>query len=127
MEYKMLNLNKVMVTGRLTRIPGITEVNGRKMFIKFVLAVDNIWKSAEKGFHRETIFIPVQAWYRHYLSDLEKGDAVFVEGELAEPKWIKDGKQQSMLIIFAHKVRKLNKKRNNTETTEDDENVKVDF
>jgi single-strand DNA-binding protein len=87
----MLELNKVMLIGNLTRDPEYRNTSTGKAVAKLALAVNRRRTDRETGeMQEDTMFIDVDAWNR--LADfaqnyLQKGRRIYVEGRLRQDKW----------------------------------------
>ncbi len=106
----MSNLNKVMLIGRLTRDPEITEfANGGKV-ANLGFAVNNRRRNGETGEWEEVpVWLNLKAFNRESgrkLADraavLTKGRQVYVEGHLALEEWTgkDDGKPHSRTLVY---------------------------
>jgi len=111
----MANLNKVLLTGNLTRDVELRHTHGGTAVANFGLAVNRRWKDKKTGDGREeTTFIDIEVWARmaelcaEYLS---KGSPVFVEGRLKLDQWeSKDGQKRSKLRVVAENVQFLERR-----------------
>ncbi|OGR43853.1 MAG: hypothetical protein A2X35_09080 [Elusimicrobia bacterium GWA2_61_42] len=116
----MGNLNKVMLIGRLTRDPEVTEFKNGGKVANLGFAVHNRRKNAQTGEWEETpVWLNLKA-YNHEpgrkLADLagllKKGRQVFVEGHLVLEQW--DGKEDkqhhSKLFVYVDSVEFLGEK-----------------
>jgi single-strand DNA-binding protein len=106
----MANLNKVMLIGRLTRDPELTEFpNGGKV-ANVGFAVHNRRKNAQSGEWEETpVWVELKAFNRENgrkLADLaaklHKGRQIYVEGHLVMEEWTgkEDGKRHSKTLVY---------------------------
>ena len=101
-----MNINKVVVIGRLTADPEIKFTPSGKGVCSFSLAVSKFKKD-------ETSFFNVVAWDKtaEYVSTyLKKGNLIAVEGRLDQRTWEKDGAKRSTVEIIAEKIQGLEKK-----------------
>ena len=100
-----MDLNKVMLIGRLTRDPEARTTPQGVAVTNFGLATGRVWKD-EQGNQREaTEFHNVVAWRRlgeicaQYLS---KGRQIYIEGHLQTRSWDdKDGKKNYRTEVVA--------------------------
>jgi single-strand DNA-binding protein len=113
-----MDLNKVMLIGRLTRDPesrttpqGITVVN-------FGLATNRVWKDDQGNQRDATEFHNIVAWRRlgeicsQYLS---KGRQVYIEGHLQTRSWDgQDGKKNYRTEVVADNMIMLGSRNDNT-------------
>lgn len=95
-----MNVNRVVISGRLTRDPETRKTPANKSLAKFSIA-----SSSGKD---KTGFFSVTAWGN--LADavstyLKKGKQVIVDGRLDFQKWTgQDGKTQSRVSIVAESI-----------------------
>lgn len=79
-----LNLNKVILGGRLTATPELKQTPGGVSVVSFTIAVDR------KGTERKTDFIDVTAWRQtaEFISKyFAKGSSICVVGTLQKREW----------------------------------------
>lgn len=100
-----MDLNKVMIIGRLTRDPEIrTTPNGTNV-ASFGVATSRSWTDQQSGQKKEvTEFHNIVAWRK--LADiigqyLKKGSQVYVEGYLQTRNYDKDGQKHYRTEIVA--------------------------
>lgn len=85
-----MDLNKVMLIGRLTRDPEVRNTPQGVTVANFGLATGRVWKDAQGNQQENTEFHNVVAWRRlgeicgQYLS---KGRQVYIEGHLQTRNW----------------------------------------
>jgi len=105
----MLELNKVLVVGRLTRDPEVRYLQSGVSVANFDIAINRSRKDSQTGeYVEEAVFIQVAAW--RYLAEfsekyLKRGSGVYVEGSLKQDKWEKDGQKHSRITITADKIK----------------------
>ena len=117
----MGNLNRVMLIGRLTREPEVTEFKNGGKVANLGFAVHNQRKNAQTGEWEETpVWLNMKAYNHEHgrkLADLaaklHKGRQVFVEGHLVLEQWNgkEDGKHHSKLLVYVDAVEFLGEKR----------------
>ena len=117
----MGNLNRVMLIGRLTREPEVTEFKNGGKVANLGFAVHNARKNAQTGEWEETpVWLNMKAYNHEHgrkLADLaaklHKGRQVFVEGHLVLEQWNgkEDGKHHSKLLVYVDAVEFLGDKR----------------
>ena len=116
----MGNLNKVMLIGRLTRDPEVTEFKNGGKVANLGFAVHNRRKNAQTGEWEETpVWLNMKA-YNHEpgrkLADLaarlHKGRQVFVEGHLVLEQWDgkEDGKHHSKILVYVDGIEFMGEK-----------------
>lgn len=106
----MLELNKVLLVGNLTRDPEMKYLPSGTAIADLSVAINR------RGFDRgsgerkdETVFIDVTAWEKqaefckNYLS---KGRAIYVEGRLKQDKWEdkQTGQTRSKITVVAERI-----------------------
>lgn len=106
----MGNLNKVMLIGRLTRDPELTEFKNGGKVANLGFAVHNARKNAQTGEWEETpVWLSLKAFNHEpgrKLADLaatlHKGRQVYVEGHMVLEQWDgkEDGKHHSKLLVY---------------------------
>ncbi len=103
----MLSLNKVFISGNLTRDPEVRYLSSGQAVADLRLASNRRYKTQQGEDKEEVCYINVSAWGRQaetcgqYLS---KGSPVFVEGRLRYEEWEKDGQKNSRISITAERV-----------------------
>ena len=97
-----MNLNKVIIIGRLTRSPALRHVNGGKESGTAVtdlgLALNRKFKNGQGRQVEETTFVDVTLWARTAevaTEYLKKGSLVLIEGRLHLDQWEKEGEKRS--------------------------------
>lgn len=116
----MGNLNKVMLIGRLTRDPEVTEFKNGGKVANLGFAVHNMRKNAQSGEWEETpVWLNMKAYNHEHgrkLADLaaklRKGRQVFVEGHLVLEQWDgkEDGKHHSKLLVYVDGIEFMGEK-----------------
>lgn len=116
----MGNLNKVMLIGRLTRDPEVTEFKNGGKVANLGFAVHNRRKNTHTGEWEETpVWLNMKAYNHEHgrkLADLaarlHKGRQVFVEGHLVLEQWTgkEDGTRHSKLFVYVDAVEFLGEK-----------------
>ena len=107
----MANLNKVMLIGRLTRDPEITEFDNGGKVAEMGFAVNNRRKNPVSGEWEDVpVWLNLKAFNRaagRKLADLagnnlRKGRQVYVEGHLALEEWTgkEDGKHRTKTLVY---------------------------
>ena len=104
-----LNLNRVLLSGNLTRDPQVRFLANEKAVAEFGLAINRRFKDANGQQKDETTFVDVEAWGRtaelvgQYLT---KGRGCFIEGRLKFDSWDdkETGQKRSKLRVVADNV-----------------------
>ncbi|MBX7244902.1 MAG: single-stranded DNA-binding protein [Candidatus Sumerlaeaceae bacterium] len=103
----MLSINKVMVTGRLTRDPETKYLPSGAAVTTLSVAVNRRFQDKNGEWRDETTFIDVETWGKtaeRAAETLRKGRPVYVDGRLKQDTWEKDGQKQSKIRIVAERV-----------------------
>lgn len=104
-----MDLNKVLLMGRLTRDLEIRYVGGGggTAVCDLPLAVNHRYRRQDGEQIEETCYIDVTVWGKQAESCnqyLNKGSAVFVEGRLKLETWETDGQKRSKHKVIADRV-----------------------
>ena len=89
-EIRLVSINRVLLSGRLTRDPELRYTPSGVAVITFSLALNRRYKDQSGEWKEEVSFVNVVAWQRQaeLASEfLKKGSAVFVEGRLQSRSW----------------------------------------
>ena len=102
----MLEMNKVMLIGNLTRDP---EQIANQAGAKFGLALNESWKNKQTGeWDKKTCFVDVTAWGKtgeFAAKYLKKGTRIFLEGKLNFSTWeTQGGEKRSKLDVTAERI-----------------------
>ena len=104
----MLEMNKVMLIGNLTRDPELSYLASGTALAKLGLAVNRRYKDKNGQYQDETTFVDIDAWAQtaEFCSKyLSKGRRVYVEGRLKFSSWeAQDGSKRSKLSVTADRV-----------------------
>lgn len=93
-----MDLNKVMLIGRLTRDPELRNIPSGQSVTSFGLATNRSWKGTDGNKQEQVEFHNIVLWRR--LAEiasqyLKKGSKVYIEGRLQTREWTgKDGAQR---------------------------------
>jgi len=99
-----MDLNKVMIIGRLTRDPELRNIPSGHSVTSFGLATNRSWKGADGQKQDQVEFHNIVLWRR--LAEvanqyLRKGSKVYIEGRLQTRDWTgKDGAQRRTTEII---------------------------
>ena len=107
----MANLNKVMLIGRLTRDPEITEFSNGGKVANISFAVNKPRKNQETGKWEEVpVWVSLKAFNHETgrkMADvaeqhLRKGQQAYIEGHLVLEEWAgkEDGKKHSKMLVY---------------------------
>ena len=105
----MIELNKVLITGRLTRDPELKYIPSGTAVCDIRLASSRRFMGKDSGERKEeTLFINVTAWGKtaEFCNEyLHKGTAILVEGRLKLETWQdKDGNNRDRISITADRI-----------------------
>jgi single-strand DNA-binding protein len=105
-----MNLNKVMIAGRLTREIELRYTPKGTPVAEIGLAINRLWRDESGQKREETTFVEVTLWGR--LSEiaqryLTKGSPVFIEGRLELDTWERDGQKHSKLRVVGENLQLL--------------------
>jgi single-strand DNA-binding protein len=104
----MLELNKVMLIGNLTRDPELSYLPTGTALAKMGIAVNRSWKDKSGQWQREASFFDLEAWSQSAefaAKYLKKGRRVFVEGSLRQNTWeAQDGSKRSQVRISVDRI-----------------------
>jgi single-strand DNA-binding protein len=108
-DMNMIEINKVLITGRLTQDPVLKYIPSGTAVCELRIASDRKFVDKSSGDRRDdTLFINVNAWGKtaEFCNEwLRKGSAVFVEGRLRQETWKdKDGNNRERISISADRV-----------------------
>jgi len=102
-----MNLNRVLVCGRLTRDPECKALPSGSNVVSFSLATNRVYKDAngekqeQVEYHNIVVFGKLADVCAQYL---RKGDTALVEGRLQTRSWEKDGYRQYRTEVVAEGV-----------------------
>lgn len=103
----MLNLNKVLLAGNLTRDPELRYLPSGMAVCEFAIAVNRTRKSSSGEQKEEVLFMDVTAFGKQaeLISEyLQKGRAVYVEGYLRREEWTgQDGQKRNKMSTVLEK------------------------
>ncbi|PIT93040.1 MAG: single-stranded DNA-binding protein [Candidatus Harrisonbacteria bacterium CG10_big_fil_rev_8_21_14_0_10_38_8] len=102
-----MNLNKVLLIGRLTSDPQLRSTNSNQSVASFSLAINRFWtKDGEKK--EDTEFVNIVVWGRQAEVSskfLTKGQIAFVEGRIQSRDYEdKEGNKRRVTEVVADRV-----------------------
>jgi single-strand DNA-binding protein len=103
----MLQINKVMLTGRLTRDPETKYLPSGTAVTMLAIAVNRRYQDKNNEWRDETTFLDIETWGKlaeRCAETLRKGRPVFVEGRIKSDTWERDGQKQTKIRINADRV-----------------------
>lgn len=110
-------MNKVILTGRLTKDIEVEMTSTNKMYVKNSIAVKNDFKNADGNYDSEFVNIVVWGNTADYLGKYaEKGMRVAVEGRLTTRSYDKqDGTKGYVTEVVCNNVELLDNKKDKVE------------
>jgi len=105
----MVDLNHVVLIGRLTRDAELKSIASGQAVCKFSIAVNRRRKNGDQ-WEDEANFFDIVVWGRQGESlhqYLVKGKMVAVDGELRQDRWQQDGQNRSKVEIVANNLQLL--------------------
>ena len=105
----MVDLNHVVLIGRLTRDAELKSIASGQAVCKFSIAVNRRRKNGDQ-WEDEANFFDIVVWGRQGESlhqYLVKGKMVAVDGELRQDRWQQDGQNRSKVEIVANNIQLL--------------------
>ena len=110
-DFRMPDVNKVFLAGRLTRDPELRYIPSGMAVCKLGLAVSRFYKSKDGEKREETLFINVTTWGKtaEFANEyLRKGRPVLVEGQLRSNEFEdKSGQKRTVIEVNAERVQQL--------------------
>lgn len=113
-DYKMPELNSVVIAGNLTKDPIFRQTTSGTPVVNFSIASNRRFKDKNEEWKEDVCYVGIVAWNR--LADsckdrLKKGNAVLVDGELQSRTFkTEDGTNRTIVEIKARRIQFLNKK-----------------
>ena len=112
-----MSLNRVMVTGNLTRDPELRQTPNGMAVLSFGIAVNDRRKNSQTGEWEDypnfldcTMFGPRADGLSRILT---KGSKVAIDGKLRWSQWEKDGQKRSKVEIIVDSLDFMSSKQNN--------------
>lgn len=104
----MIELNKVLLAGRLTKDPELKYLPSGTAVCEFRVASGRTYYDKNAGERKEeTLFINVSAWGKsgEFVNQyFTKGKAIFIEGRLKQDQWERDGQKHERISVVADRV-----------------------
>lgn len=119
---RLLQMNVVMLVGRLTRDPELRFTAKGQAVCRFDLAVNRRYKDVTGEWKDDTSFVTIVTWSetaQRCNDRLKKGSPVYVEGRLKSSSWeTTEGQKRSRLEVVAQRVQFLTKTESGPEGAE---------
>lgn len=112
-DVKLAAVNKVLLSGRLTRDPELRYTPSGTAVSSFAVASSRSYKGQDGEWKQSVAFVNVVVWGKLAVlanEYLKKGSAVFVEGRLNSRSWeTEEGQKRSALEVRAERVQFLDR------------------
>ena len=108
-------MNKVILVGRLTKVPEVKYTPSGKMVATFTLAVNRRYNANKE--QQEADFVPIVVWGNtaEFCGNyLHKGSKVLIDGRLQVRSYDKDGERRYVSEVIATNVESLENKAKST-------------
>ncbi|MDR0503938.1 MAG: single-stranded DNA-binding protein [Treponema sp.] len=105
----MVDINRVILIGRLTREAELKYTSGGQAVCKFSIAVNRRKKNGDQ-WEDEANYFDIVLWGRQGEAlhpYLQKGKMVGIDGELRQDRWQQDGQNRSKVEIVANTLQLL--------------------
>lgn len=105
-----MNLNKVMLAGRLTRDPELKQLPNGNSVTNLGFVTNRVFKSGDEK-KEEATFLDVKAWGASgetIAKYLTKGNPIFIEGRLTLETWESNGEKRSKLVVTLENYKFIN-------------------
>ncbi|UCE65625.1 MAG: single-stranded DNA-binding protein [Candidatus Zixiibacteriota bacterium] len=110
---RLPNLNRVMIVGNLTGAPELRSTSTGISVSNFRIAANRRFRDNSGELREDVCYVGVVAWEKlaeSCAAKLQKGSAVYVEGELRSRSLeAGDGKKRNVIEIKAHHIQFLGK------------------
>lgn len=112
-DFKMPEINSVVIAGNLTKDPTIRETSNNTPVVNFHVAVNRRYKDSNNQSQEDVCYVGIVAWNKLAEScknRLKKGNAVLIDGELQSRTFkTEDNKSRTIVEIKAKRIQFLNK------------------
>jgi len=112
-EVRLASINKVLLSGRLTRDPELRYTPSGTAVSSFSVAASRNYRTQDGEWKQSVAFVNVVAWGKQAVlvnEYLKKGSAVYVEGRLNSRSWeTEEGQKRSVLEVCAERVQFLDR------------------
>jgi single-strand DNA-binding protein len=113
-EFKMPELNAVVIAGNLTKDPIFRQTTNGTPVVNFSIASNRRFRDKNEDWKEDVCYVGIVAWNRLAEScrdKLRKGNAVLVDGELQSRTFkTEDGNNRTIVEIKARRIQFLNKR-----------------
>ena len=122
-EFKMPELNSVIIAGNLTKDPIFRQTTNGTPVVNFSVASNRRFRDKNDEWKEDVCYVGIVAWNRLAEScrdKLRKGNAVLVDGELQSRTFkTEDGTNRTIVEVKARRIQFLNKKMSRDESDSD--------
>ena len=121
----MANANIVILIGNLTKDPELKYTPGSSAVCSFTIAVNKKWTGKDGEKKEDVAFIECEAWQKtaEIIAEyLKKGSPIYIEGELKQDRWEKEGQKHSKIKVKVSNVQFLGKGQKETKADEETSN-----
>lgn len=112
-DVKLATVNKVLLSGRLTRDPELRYTPSGTAVTSFSVASSRSYRGQDGEWKQAVAYVNAVAWDKQAVlinEYLKKGSAVFLEGRLNSRSWETDeGQKRSVLEVRAERVQFLDR------------------
>lgn len=113
-EFKMPELNSVIIAGNLTKDPVFRQTTNGTPVVNFSIASNRRFRDKNDEWKEDVCYVGIVAWNRLAEScrdKLRKGNAVLVDGELQSRTFkTEEGSNRTVVEIKARRIQFLNKR-----------------
>lgn len=122
-DFKMPELNAVIIAGNLTKDPVFRQTTNGTPVVNFSVASNRRFRDKNDEWKEDVCYVGVVAWNRLAEScrdKLRKGNAVLVDGELQSRSFKTDeGNNRTIVEIKARRIQFLNKRGSGSDHSDD--------
>lgn len=122
-EFKMPELNSVIIAGNLTKDPIFRQTTNGTPVVNFSVASNRRFRDKNDEWKEDVCYVGIVAWNRLAEScrdKLRKGNAVLVDGELQSRTFkTEDGTNRTIVEVKARRIQFLNKKMSGDDSSSD--------
>jgi len=124
----MLNYNRAIFTGNITRDPELKYTGSGTAVLSFSVAINNNYKNQSGEWVDDTCFMDVTVFskFAESLNErIKKGSHVFIEGQLKQDNWDdkNTGAKRSKISVRADKVQLTQKQEKQTQYNSQPQNA----
>lgn len=111
-DFRMPDLNRVILAGRLTRDPELRYIPSGSAVCRLGLAVSRFFKGRDGERKEDTLYVDVTVWEKQaeYVGQrLRQGAPLLVEGRLKSDTWEdkQTGQKRTRIEVVAQRIQEL--------------------